>query len=362
MRNLYLIRHGQVAFPDNVPRCIGRTDLPLDSRGQKQARELGAFFRQMTDSRVPVFSSPLARALETAELLSENHASVYIEEGLRELDMGEWENVPMSQLKKTLESWPESGESREQGCMRIKEAIEGILDKTEGDVICVAHAGINSCFLARLQGISLSVSRGLPQPYGCFSRIQVDDQGRMEVKELGIMPKPAPDDQDCLHIWNHYGTPQRIRRHCQAVCRQAERLAERLEASGQKADRRIIRSGALLHDVVRGEKEHGEKGAYILRREGYPAVAEVIRRHHDLECPEKPGEPLWLESAVVYLADKQVEEETAVPLDKRFADSRKRCEASENQQAALAAHERRYRQAKKIEKIIQMHIDGGQDR
>lgn len=360
MRNLYLIRHGQVAFPDNVPRCIGCTDLSLDSRGQKQARELGAFFRQMTASHVPVFSSPLARALETAVLLSKNHTTVYMEEGLRELDMGEWENVPMSQLKKTLESWPETGESREHGCMRIKEAIERILDKAEGDVICVAHAGINSCFLAWLQGISLNISRGLPQPYGGFSRIQVDNQGRMEVKELGIMPKTAPDDQECFHIWNHYGTTERIRRHCQAVCRQAEKLAERLDVSGHKSDRQIIRSGALLHDVVRGEKDHGKKGAYILRREGYPAVAEVIRRHHDLECPKKPGEPLWLETAVVYLADKQVEEDQAVSLDKRFADSRKRCEASENPQAAVAAHERRYRQAKEIEKIIQMYIDGGQ--
>jgi len=363
MRNLYLVRHGQVDFPDKVRRCIGWTDLPLDRKGQKQGEELGAYFRHMAMDHVPVFSSPLTRARETARLLSQGSTPVYIEEGLKELYMGEWENVPMGQLNKTLESWPKTGEGRENGLMRIKAAIGRILAGTKGDVVCVAHGGINSCFLAYLLGTPLDTSRSLPQPYGGISRIQVDEQGHMEVKELGIMPKPAPDDEDCLDIWNHYGTPDHVRRHCQAVCRQAEGIAGRLAASGVKAEGRLVRSGALLHDVVRAEKDHAEKGAKVLRREGYPAVADIIRRHHDLECPgsvDFPDGSLWLEAAVVYLADKQVKGDRAVPLEERFEDSRKRCLQAKDREAALAAHEKRYKQAKRIEKIIQMEIDGGQ--
>lgn len=363
MRNLYLVRHGQVEFADNIRRCIGWTDLPLNDRGRKQGRELGAWFRHMIAEPVPVFASPLARTREMARLLSEGAFPVYEEEGLKELNMGEWENVPMNQLKKTLESWPKTGETRESGLIRIKDTINRILAGTQKDVICVAHAGLNSLLLAHLLGYPLNISRSLPQPCGGFSRILVDGQGNMEVKELGIMPKRAPDDEDCLAIWNHYGTPDHVRRHCLAVCRQAENLTDKLAASGRQMDRAVIRSGALLHDVVRTQKDHSQKGADVVRREGYPAVADVIRYHHDLEWPDAldfSHGSLGLEAAVVYLADKQVQGECAVSIDKRFADSRERCLLAEDRQAALAAHEKRYKQAKKIEAMIQMQIDGGQ--
>ena len=105
MRNLYLVRHGQVDFPDHIPRCIGRTDLPLSEKGRKQGRELGDYFRFLTAAGVPVYASPLKRALETAGLLA-GDGSVCVEQGLLELDMGEWENMPRADLKKALESQP----------------------------------------------------------------------------------------------------------------------------------------------------------------------------------------------------------------------------------------------------------------
>ena len=71
---------------------------------------------------------------------------------------------------------------------------------------------------------------------------------------------------------------------------------------------------------------------------------------------------LWLEKAVVYLADKRVQEDRVVSIEKRFADSRRRCEKAEDREAALKALERRYRQAKEIEDLIQTKIDGGDQR
>lgn len=329
--------------------------------GERQGQELGKYFRLATAKQIPVFTSPLKRASETAELLAEGNP-VLVEEGLKELNMGEWENIPMSQLKKSLESWPESGEQKNDGLIRIRNTLERILAKTEGDIICVAHAGLNSCLLAELLGTSLAASRALPQPYGGFNRIRVDEEGHMEVKELGVMPKRAPDVGDCVDIWEHYRTPKHVRRHCQAVCRQAQAIAEKLTAAGHRVDGEVIKSAALLHDVVRTEKCHAEKGADVVRREGYPVVADVIRRHHDLECPDgkSPLEvPLWLESAVVYLADKQVEEDRVVVLEERFLASKKRCRQATDPQAALAAHEKRWKQAKEIEEIILCRLMGG---
>lgn len=375
MRKLYLVRHGHVDFPGGIRRCIGWTDLPLDDRGRRQAGQLGEYFRQIDEGQTAVFASPLTRAEETARLLAGDRMPVFIEEGLKELYMGEWENIPMNQLKKGLESWPGTGEPREEGLKRIRRAIDRILARTEGNVICVAHAGINSCFLAGLMGTPLNTSRGLPQPYGGFSVIETADSvttGRageyyMKIKTLGIMPKEAPDEEECRHIWEHYHTPEPVRRHCQAVCREAVRLGKELMKNGWGLNMEVVRSGALLHDVARSEAAHPEKGASVLRREGYPMVAEVIRHHHDLECPgEGAGSgsfpSLWMETAVVYLADKYVAGDRVVSLEERFAASRKRCGQAEDKEAALEAHERRYRQARGIENLIQKEIHGGQTR
>lgn len=362
-----MVRHGQVDFPGGIRRCIGWTDLPLDDRGRRQAGKLGDYFRHMKERPAAVFTSPLARAAETAKILAGDVMPVFAEEGLRELNMGEWENVPMNRLNKTLESWPQTGETREEGLGRIRKAVDGILERTEGDVVCVAHAGLNSCFLASLSGSPLNTSRSLPQPYGGLSLIRIDEKGNMEIEKLGVMTEEAPDDQECRYIWEHYHTPEHVRRHCQAVCREAERISRELARAGKIFSSQVVRGGALLHDMARTEPDHARRGASIARREGYPAVAEVIARHHDLECPDSKslGEgvsPLWLETAVVYLADKYVKEDRVVSLEERFAASRRRCEQAHDRTAAMEAHDRRYRQAKAVENLIQREIDGGQTR
>lgn len=248
----------------------------------------------------------------------------------------------------------------------MRKTIEQILRETSGDVICVAHAGINCAFLSTLLGTPLETSRALPQPYGCFSRIQVGDQGEMEVKELGVKPKPAPDKRECQEIWDHYHTSDQVRTHCAAVCREAERIAGKLLRAGQRMDLSVIRSAALLHDVVRERENHAEAGAGVLIREGYPGVAELIKDHHDLNCPDREklsqGEwSRWLMAAVVYLADKRTQHDRTVSLNERFARSREKCEQAEDREAALEAHKRRYRQAEEVETVIEKLMIGGEE-
>ncbi len=196
---------------------------------------------------------------------------------------------------------------------------------------------------------------------GGLGGLQEDEQ--TETGGLKAMPREAPDDGECRRIWDHCGTPEPVRRHCEAVRAQAEAMGKRLLEAGKKVDLNLIRSGALLHDVARTEENHPQRGAAILLAQGYPKVAEVIRCHHDLEPWEdfEKGFPdLWLEAAVVYLADKQVLGDKAVTLEQRFADSRKKCQRARDREGALAAHERRYLQAKRIETLIFIETDGGQ--
>ena len=102
MRTVYLVRHGMVEFPEGKKRCIGRTDLPLNHIGIRQAEDLGDYFRGRPVEAV--FCSPLKRSVQTAEILAGGRLPVLKRQGLAELDMGEWENVPLCDLKKDLES------------------------------------------------------------------------------------------------------------------------------------------------------------------------------------------------------------------------------------------------------------------
>lgn len=44
-RKIYLIRHGELEFADGIRRCIGRTEIPLNESGRKQAERLYIYFR-----------------------------------------------------------------------------------------------------------------------------------------------------------------------------------------------------------------------------------------------------------------------------------------------------------------------------
>ena len=199
MRIIYLIRHGRVGFPNGIKRCIGRTDLLLDDWGKRQAEDLREYFRLHPVKHI--YCSQLTRSIETARILGgwktdgrdgsripdENGADrmaipVRIDQDLQELDMGEWENVPMADLDKTLEQEPVKGERRTEAKSRMERAVTRILKETDGDVAVVAHAGINCCFLAGITGSPLETSRALFQPYGGISRIAV----RELENELGI--------------------------------------------------------------------------------------------------------------------------------------------------------------------------------
>ena len=353
MREIYLIRHGKVRSVDGKKRCIGRTDTPLDEEGRGQARALAEYFAEHPVQKV--YASPLSRARETAQILADGRYPVEIREDLAELDMGEWEDVPLQDLHKELTSEPVKGEGRQAGKARFARCIEEILAKTgegespddderadesespdhdvradedespdhdvrtdegespdhdvradEGEspddderadgsgidavdesgtgraVAVVAHAGVLCAYLSGLLGTPLETSRALPQPYGGFSRIRVDGEER-KVLELGRMPRIAPDEAQCVRLWDRYGTPEPVRAHCRAVCEEALSLGEELRRAGVRVDIPLLTAGALLHDLMRHKKDHPKEGARCLLKEGYPMPAQIILRHHDWE-------------------------------------------------------------------------------
>ena len=336
-RYLYLIRHGRIAFEDNIKRCIGLTNTPLDEIGKKQARLLHQYFKDKDIEAI--YSSPLDRCMQTASIIS--NSNIEVVEDLREIYMGEWENKPLSSINKTLTSEPIYGEGRRRALLRFQKAINQLIQQTTGNIIVVAHAGINCCYLAYLQGLDIDTSRALRQPYGCMNIINIDT---MTVEQMGMMSETYPSIDTCLSLLHLYQVPENVIQHSIAVCKEALFMALQLNEVGLNLNLDLIKSSSLLHDIARVKPNHSETGAKIVNKEGYPLLSDIISQHHDLvTIHDTPTE-----SEVVYLADKYIQGVQKVTINDRFSQSLSKCHSDE----AREAHHRRYNQAIEVENLI----------
>jgi broad specificity phosphatase PhoE len=98
---LYLARHGDTAWTDSHQHT-GRTDLPLNERGEEHARQLGELLRGF--SFVRVFTSPLQRASKTCELAG-FRAGAEVDRDLIEWDYGRFEGKLTSDVQKERPGW-----------------------------------------------------------------------------------------------------------------------------------------------------------------------------------------------------------------------------------------------------------------
>ena len=157
--HLSLIRHGRTkANEEGI--YIGSTDLSLTDEG---AAELAAKTDQYEYPRVQrIYSSPLARCTETAEILFPEQ-DVYVIHELRELNFGIFEGKRAVELvgREDYRAWlkggapdvrPPEGESAEELCIRSYKALTRILmDMMENDMAhcaVITHAGVISNMLA----------------------------------------------------------------------------------------------------------------------------------------------------------------------------------------------------------------------
>lgn len=101
MKKLYLLRHGQTEF--NVKKLVqGRCDSPLTDLGRKQAGMAAAWLKAHNVVPDKVVSSPLGRAMDTAQLVATEllgpDAAVEPCEGIIERSYGTFEEGPHDAL------------------------------------------------------------------------------------------------------------------------------------------------------------------------------------------------------------------------------------------------------------------------
>ncbi|MCR1809736.1 histidine phosphatase family protein [Sulfurospirillum sp. hDNRA2] len=175
---VYLLRHGHIDNGDEK-RYLGRTDLGLDALGIEQAYALREAFQSIRIDAV--YTSPLKRCVKTAHIISQEYRIV---EALREIDMGEWENKTMAEIRshdpesyakrgEDLEYFtPPCGENFHAVALRAKEAFDAITcEAIHSSVIIVAHAGVNRVLLSTLLNLPIQEMMRIDQPYACVNRL-----------------------------------------------------------------------------------------------------------------------------------------------------------------------------------------------
>ena len=156
MKNVYLIRHGLPDFPEGKGMCIGTTDIPMGEKGLAQAAEMAKTLPSVT----AVFSSPLTRAVQTAEAIG---LPVMVLTNLREMYAGEWDGLTFVEIR---ERFPElyaarakdltiplpGAEDPEAALVRFSSAMKEAAAAAPGDFAVVAHGGIIARFLQSVSG------------------------------------------------------------------------------------------------------------------------------------------------------------------------------------------------------------------
>jgi len=157
MKKGYLIRHGLPDFPGGKGMCIGTTDIPMGEAGLAQAFEMAKKLPPIT----AVFSSPLIRAVQTAEAIG---IPVTILDDLREMHAGEWDGLNFDQIRerypalyaaraKDLTIPLPGAEDHAAGLARFSRAMETAVQLAPGDFAVVSHGGIIAQFLQKISGV-----------------------------------------------------------------------------------------------------------------------------------------------------------------------------------------------------------------
>lgn len=184
--SIILIRHGETHW-NALGKFQGSRDIELSEEGIVQAKLLK---KRLNESFDCVYCSPLKRALNTAEIISENIKSEpIIYENLREIDFGEWEGLTTNDIKNNypeiFKEWltddttgPLCGGdgSLKKASTRAKHAILDIASQNKGKTAAVvAHGGIIKAALIGIFNWNMNMYHKIRLGNTSISKLYFDD-------------------------------------------------------------------------------------------------------------------------------------------------------------------------------------------
>lgn len=154
---LYLIRHGATEWSLSG-RHTGRTDIPLTSNGEDEARELGKYLLNISFAHV--LTSPLKRARQTCELAGLGKIPE-IDPDLAELDYGDYEGRRSVDIRKERPDWNVYRDGCPRGEMPAQasdraDRLFARLRVLDGNVALFSHGQFGCVLAARWIGLAVA--------------------------------------------------------------------------------------------------------------------------------------------------------------------------------------------------------------
>ena len=171
MLTVLLTRHGHTDKSEPEQYLGQRLVAKLTDRGLRDAHALADRLNGVKVDRL--IASPLARAVETAEILAPAvGATVETDARLTELDYGGWEGLTVEEIDARFPGQRElyeidpamhnvgGGESGIDVAARVSDLIDsllswGLADETDRTALLVGHSSVNRVLLALVMGVEL---------------------------------------------------------------------------------------------------------------------------------------------------------------------------------------------------------------
>ena len=172
---IILVRHGECQ--GNIEhRFRGRKDYPLNARGRRQALELAEELK--TTFPDAIYSSPLKRAIETAQPIADFFSKKIItDDGLNNISFGKWEGRLKSEISEEYPNeWKTWLTSPEKLDMEGVEPMSSIRERALASLLRIGarHSGKTVIVVSHRTTLKplLAAILTIPEPY--FWKIHVD--------------------------------------------------------------------------------------------------------------------------------------------------------------------------------------------
>ena len=205
--NLYMVRHGQTAA-SRENRFSGSSDPPLTEVGEAMARAFADVYAALKWEAI--YTSPMLRTRQTTEALClRTGMQLTIEEGLKEIDYGEWEGLRQDEVKQrwtdAFAYWADDvasrgtpgGETAFHVAARAMRVVEQIRTRhQEGNVLIVSHKATLRIITCALLGLDVRLFRErITQPVGAVTLFVVTNH-KSQLAMLGDRSHLSADLQN----------------------------------------------------------------------------------------------------------------------------------------------------------------------
>jgi probable phosphoglycerate mutase len=191
MTIVFLVRHGENDWV-KMNRLAGwLPGVHLNENGRKQAQDAGV--RLAPQPITAIYSSPVTRCMETAEIIANYfQLPVIVNDEFGETRYGDWEGKKVKKLAKKPE-WQivrffpsrnrfPAGEALREVQFRAVQALEKVSEQHESEaVVVVSHADVIKLVLAHYLGVHIDLFQRIAVSPASVSVLVLSDKGPVNV-------------------------------------------------------------------------------------------------------------------------------------------------------------------------------------